>query len=113
MIENLKCVIEDLKEQNRELEAENAKLKARLDKAVELPCRVRDMIYVIRENGVQELEVKSIELVDYNSANKYVVRCSRVANDDFIYLADNVYGVCWFTHRTEAEAKLAELKSKQ
>lgn len=37
MIENLKCVIVDLTEQNNELKSENAELKARLEKAVELP----------------------------------------------------------------------------
>ena len=37
MIENLKCVIADLTEQGNELLAENAALRARLEKAVELP----------------------------------------------------------------------------
>ena len=37
MIENLKCVIADISAQCKQLEAENAELKARLEKAVELP----------------------------------------------------------------------------
>lgn len=42
MIENLKCVIEDLKEQCQELESENAALRERLEKAVE---RLAELIY--------------------------------------------------------------------
>lgn len=39
MIENLKCVIADISKQCEELQAENAALRERLDKAVELPAR--------------------------------------------------------------------------
>lgn len=39
MIENLKCVIADLKEQCNELKAQNVALRARLEKAVELPYK--------------------------------------------------------------------------
>lgn len=38
MIENLKCVIADIFEQCEQLKAENAALRERLEKAVELPC---------------------------------------------------------------------------
>lgn len=38
MIENLKCVIADISEQCEQLKAENAALRERLDKAIELPC---------------------------------------------------------------------------
>ena len=37
MIENLKCVIADISAQYEQLEAENAALRERLEKAVELP----------------------------------------------------------------------------
>ena len=36
-IENLKCVIADISEQCEELKAENAALRERLEKAVDLP----------------------------------------------------------------------------
>lgn len=45
MIENLKCVIADISEQCEQLKAENAALKERLEKAVELPCKVGDKVY--------------------------------------------------------------------
>lgn len=38
MIENLKCVIADTSEQCEQLKSENAALRERLEKAVELPC---------------------------------------------------------------------------
>lgn len=40
MIENLKCVIADIFEQCEQLKAENAALRERLEKAVELPATV-------------------------------------------------------------------------
>ena len=45
MIENLKCVIADIFEQCEQLKAENAALRERLEKAVELPCKVGDKVY--------------------------------------------------------------------
>lgn len=37
----------------KELEAENAELRARLEKAVELPCKVGDTIYQTGTNGTR------------------------------------------------------------
>lgn len=47
------------------LQAENAELHARLDKAVELPCKVGDTIYEVSSAGIREWLVTSIELLDY------------------------------------------------
>ena len=47
MIENLKCVIADISAQCKQLEAENAVLRERLDKAVELPVKVGDIVYCV------------------------------------------------------------------
>lgn len=47
MIENLKCVIADISVQCNQLKAENAELRARLEKAVELPCKLGDTIYEV------------------------------------------------------------------
>lgn len=47
MIENLKCVIADIFEQCEQLKAENAALRERLSKAVELPCKIGDKFYVV------------------------------------------------------------------
>ena len=47
MIENLKCVIADISEQCELLKAENDALKERLEKAVELPCKIGDEVYEV------------------------------------------------------------------
>lgn len=39
--------------QNKKLKAENAELRARLEKAVELPCKVGDTIYQTDTNGTR------------------------------------------------------------
>ena len=39
--------------QNKKLEAENAELRARLEKAVELPCKVGDTVYQTDTNGTR------------------------------------------------------------
>ena len=49
MIENLKCVIADISKQCEELQAENAALRERLEKAVELPCKIGDKFYVVND----------------------------------------------------------------
>lgn len=47
MIENLKCVIADISAQCNQLKAENAELRARLEEAVGLPCKLGDTIYKV------------------------------------------------------------------
>lgn len=45
MIENLKCVIADISEQCEQLKAENAELRAKLDRAVELPYERKRLLW--------------------------------------------------------------------
>ena len=49
----------------QDLEAENAELRDRLSRAVELPCKVGDTIYEATPVGIREWLVTSIELKDY------------------------------------------------
>ena len=84
------------------LTAENAELHARLEKAVELPCRVGDKIYDIFENHIREWEVVKILLVK----DGYFVQCGHQGTDDYMHVSNKEYGVWWFTDRAKAEAKL-------
>lgn len=46
MIENLKCVIADISVQCERLKAENAELRERLERSVELPCKCGEKVYM-------------------------------------------------------------------
>lgn len=85
-----------------ELQAENADLRERLEKSVELPCKLRDKLYYVNE------------YLDIPKINEYTVtaftilpECIKiyVGAGDYFLLDDNV---C-FTPEA-AEARLAELK---
>lgn len=62
MIENLKCVIADISAQCEQLKAENAALKERLEKAVELPCKVGETVYEIIDGEIRETEVIQLKI---------------------------------------------------
>lgn len=89
MIENLKCVIADIFEQCEQLKAENAELKARLEKAVELPFG--DRVWFITE--------------DEEGAESYII-----SKPTDLLTVDELYeiGKKYFTTREAAE-KRAEL----
>ena len=101
----------DLVEQNEKLRAENAELKARLERTVELPCKIGDRIWVIVSNKYvwgRKVECISMrgnsiifELYD-KTGWKYI---------ESVYLND--YKKTWFTDRTEAEARLAVLRGEK
>lgn len=93
------------------LEAENAELKARLEKAVELPCKLGEEIFVIvgLTPCVEEYEVTSIEI------HKGIIWL-RIESVDLGIQATvtlKSYGFMWFTELEQAEARLAELKGKK
>lgn len=90
-----------------ELRAENAELKARLNKAVELPCKVGDTVYCIYHFFDVE------EDFEYDIIPEEVVDII-VQEDDFdIGTACRMIGkfkrVCVCLTKAEAEAKLKEL----
>lgn len=99
----------DLVEQNEKLKAENAELKARIENAVELPCKIGDGIWVIVGNKyVLGRKVGHIFIGKYAT----VIELYDETGWEYIesvYLND--YKKTWFTNRTEAEARLAELRS--
>lgn len=86
------------------LTAENDKLRARLQNAIELPCKVGDKIYNILGLEPMEWEVEKIMLVK----DGYFLQCGHKGTDDFMVVSNKEYGEWWFTDRIKAEAKLKE-----
>ena len=93
----------------KKLEAENAALRERLDKAVALPCRVGDKVYCIHGMSNPEMlewQVNEIRITDHN----YMLQLGRAGTKDYRNEASQFYGKWWFTELEAAEARLAELK---
>lgn len=84
-----------IKNQVEHIEAENAELRARLEKAVELPCKVGDTVYEkgMYEGDVYEHRIRKIIF----DAEKISFDCTAIGNSIFLT-------------RAEAEARLKELR---
>lgn len=96
----------------KKLKAENAALRERLGKAVELPCRVGDKVYCIHGMSNPEMlewKVNEIRITDYN----YMLQLGRAGTKDYRNEASQFYGKWWFTTREAALARLAELKGEE
>lgn len=78
--------------------AENAELRSRLEKAVELPCKVGDTVY---EKGMYEGDVYEhrIRKIIFDT-EKISFDCTAIGNSIFLT-------------RAEAEARLKEMKEKK
>ena len=109
-IEHIESENEQLKQTLSKMETVEKELKARLERAIELPVSVGDLVYDISGVEVQELKVQYIYTEVFDVGKKWVISCSHKAKEDFVNLADNVYGITWFTTKAEAEARLAELR---
>lgn len=94
-----------------QLKAENAALRERLEKTVELPCKVGDTIYSLDhfDLKIRENKVIAITFLLSNSVNHLEVQAHKfrgaVASFESIDFGKDV-----FTDRSAAEARLAELK---
>lgn len=91
------------------LQSENATLRERLERAVELPCKVGDKVYCIHGMSNPEMlewQVNEIRITDHN----YMLQLGRAGTKDYRNEASQFYGKWWFTTREAAEARLAELK---
>lgn len=107
---------ETLEKENEQLKAENAVLRERLSRAVELPCNVGDTLYEPFIDMIREWEVESI----YLKKNRFQANC--VNKNDYkmhwnFIKADycNEFegkGRVRVT-REAAEARLAELKGEK
>lgn len=89
--------------------AENAELKARLERAIALPCKVGDTVYCIHSMSNPELkewQVKEIILTDHN----FVLLLGQKRTKNHRSELSNFYNVWWFIDRGSAEARLEKLK---
>ena len=102
---------ETLEKENEQIKAENAALRERLEKTVELPCKVGDTIYSLDhfDLKIRENKVIAITFLLSNSVNHLEVQAHNfrgaVASFESIDFGKDV-----FTDRSAAEARLAELK---
>lgn len=99
------------------LKAENAALRERLSKAVELPCKIGDKVYMpwVYDgiSGIAEITALSITIFD----GEFICDTD-LASDDINFKQEYSYGqfrdfdfgTKVFTTRKAAEARLAELK---
>lgn len=106
MIENLKCVIADISEQCERLKSENAALRERLEKAVELPCKVGDKVYEIIEGEVQGERVENYRID--NMGIWVTVQLNFGTSTILLNEARKI-----FLTREAAEARLNELKGEK
>lgn len=96
------------------LKAENAELKARLEKAVELPCKVGDTVWffdydnTLKEGKISMLQCKADGKWKMRISYELTTRCKPVF-DDYC----NEIGKNYFTDRTKAEQRLAELQKEE
>lgn len=93
----------------QDLEKENAELKAGLEKAVELPCKVGDTVWFFNYDNT--LKEGKISMLQCKADGKWKMRISyeftrcKTVFDDYC----NEIGKKYFTDRTEAEARLKEI----
>lgn len=106
--------IEKFARKIKRLQAENAELRARIDKAVELPCKVGDAIFYVQyfcdykgcDSATQQFCCGCKEMLEREKRKeKYVICEKSFALEDFKKI-----GKKYFTTRKAAEARLAELK---
>ena len=97
-----------------ELEAENAELRDRLSRAVELPCKVGDTIFYVQyfcdykgcDSTTQQFCCGCKEMIEREKHKEKYVICEK----SFVLKDLEKIGKKYFTTREAAEAKLAELK---
>ncbi|WMI81825.1 hypothetical protein [Anaerotignum sp. MB30-C6] len=94
----------------KQLQTENASLRARLDKAVELPCKVGDTVYMVFDGLIKVLIVESIHC--WKSGKWRISAHTDKTNKYWAgYEIDpKGFGIKFFLAEAEAQAKLDEMK---
>lgn len=96
----------------KELESENAELRARLDNAVELPCKVGDSVWkIVDKKHIFGYLVRSFLITE----TKILIELENKKRYKEGYIDINELGKCWFlkNQKEAAESRLAELKGEQ
>ena len=96
------------------LKEENAELRERLSRAVELPCKVGDTIFYVQyfcdykgcDSTTQQFCCGCKEMIEREKHKEKYVICEK----SFVLKDLEKIGKKYFTTREAAEAKLAELK---
>lgn len=96
------------------LEKENAALRERLEKAVELPCKVGDTIFYVQyfcdykgcDSTTQQFCCGCKEMIEREKHKEKYVICEK----SFVLKDLEKIGKKYFTTREAAESRLAELK---
>ena len=113
MIENLKCVIADISKQCELLKTENAALRERLDKAVEMKFKIGDTIYLIQRTAKNPKgKVLEAKFIDYEARKNSLIYIAIHESTYFQFNEDHI-GKFVFTDKSKAEAYLAELKGEK
>mgnify|MGYP005799057413 CR=1 FL=1 len=103
----LKRKEDDLVEQIEQLKAENAELRERLDKAVELPCKIGDKLYYVNKyTRVPRIETYDIRAIGIEGNEPYI---RLFADKDWVFGRSDEDV---FFNREAAEARLKELKEE-
>lgn len=105
----------NLRDMANELEYKNAELKARLEKAVILPCKCEDTLYCVHWNKynpkggiIREEFVRRITFNDRNNTYIIYTICNEIGVES--KFVETAFGDILFTDRAKAKARLAELK---
>ena len=99
------------------LKEENAELRERLSRAVELPCKVGDTIFYVQyfcdykgcDSTTQQFCCGCKEMIEREKHKEKYVICEK----SFVLKDLEKIGKKYFTTREAAEARLAELKGEE
>lgn len=92
------------------LEAKNAEFRARLEKTVELPVNVGDIVYCIRNCGTGGYRIGEYTVTEI--VFKYDNQMRIKTSYGLFTCEEWTFGLDCFADRAEAEAHLKELKEK-
>lgn len=108
-IENLRGVIARLAEQYEQLQAENAALHERLEKAVEFPYHLRDEVFAIDEVAPSNYEIFRGEVINLTIDSQMTIWVL-VKYDNGLRFSHSIPDPNLHKTREAAEARLKELQ---
>lgn len=106
-------VEDELKSELETVKKERDELRARLERAVELPVKMGDWVYCVTDNRIIGGEVSEIHIEELDTTITFVRY-----DFDGEYIGDwcvslENYNKTWFTTRVEAEGRLKELRGRE